>query len=74
MPPGASLISSSGTGCTASAGAVTCDFGALQVGGSAVADLTLQPSAAGQLTLSATAALGGGQADRNPANDTATRT
>ncbi len=71
LPAGAALISSSGTGCSESAGAVDCDFGALSVGASAVAHLVLQPAARGQLTVNATASLGGGQADRNSSNDTA---
>jgi uncharacterized repeat protein (TIGR01451 family) len=71
VPAGTSLVSSSGAGCVATAGAVDCDFGALQVGGSALADVVLQPSGAGQLNLTATASLGGGQVDGNTGNDTA---
>jgi uncharacterized repeat protein (TIGR01451 family) len=71
IPSGTTLVNSSGTGCTAASTAVTCDFGAMPISGSATAHLTLQPTAAGTVTLSATTALGGGQADKNTSNDTA---
>jgi len=74
LPAGVRFVSATSTQGTPAqnGGVVTCDIGAVPVGGSVVVSIAVQPTAPGSLTLSA--ALGSTSNDPNPANNSASDT
>lgn len=68
LDPGTAFISAS-SGCSASAGTITCDLGAVANGEMRVLTVSVNPSAAG--TVSATAAVSSSTLDPVAGNDTA---
>ena len=70
IPAGATYVSNNG-GCEEAGGVLTCQFGPLGVGSTAVVDLAVTATSPGTVTNTATVAAD--QADPNPANNTASR-
>ncbi len=72
LDPGATLSGTAPSGCTTTAGGLTCNLGALQAGASASVTINMAASAIGVLRTIGSATHAAAAVDANAANDSAT--